>query len=256
MNKFRNPIKMILIALLVLTINGPLVAFARAGGGGGGGSSGGGGGGGSTGSTHSRSSRKSSPIENIISFGLFAVAASAGTIVLKVKLGKKKAKTISAIKDLSKSDNNWNYKNIKQDIEGAFYKVQTAWMERNQDLAKEYMSDELYTKHRTQTEWMKVRKQKNILEDMELLRATPVGIEDHEGIDRDSIWVHIKASSQDYMIDEETDEVVEGEAYKFVQFEEYWKFIRKEYRWVLDEIRQINEINNLDFFVIDVEKND
>lgn len=255
-SKLGSFMKKTLIILLILILNGSLTVFARAGGGG---SSSGGGGGGSTGS--SRSSRGGStgsrnPIDSIIGFGAFAIMASAGTIILKIRIGKKKAKSISVIKDLSKCDDNWNYKNIKRDIEEAFYKVQTAWMDRNQDLAKEYMSDDLYTKHRTQTEWMKVKKQKNILDDITLLRATPIGVQDYEGIDEDIIWVYMKATSQDYIIDEETNEVIEGKAYKHVQFQEYWKFIRKEKRWVLDEIRQIDEIDDLDFFVIDVHNKD
>ncbi|MBK1809741.1 Tim44 domain-containing protein [Clostridium sp. YIM B02505] len=243
------------VLVVILIISGSSTAYARAGGGGG--SSGGGGGG--TGGSHS-SSRNSTgsrnPISAILSFGAFAIMASAGTIILRAQIGKKKVKSISVIKDLSKSDDNWNYKNIKREIEETFYKVQTAWMERDQDLAKEYMSEELYTKHRTQTEWMKIKKQKNILKGITLLGASPIGVEDHEGIDKDIIWVHIKAKSQDYIIDEETNEVIEGKARRYVQFEEYWKFIRKEQRWVLDEIRQIDEISDLNFFTIDVNNKD
>jgi hypothetical protein len=32
----------------------------------------------------------------------------------------------------------------------------------------------------------------------------------------------------------------------------YWLFLRIEQRWVLDEIRQIDEISDLNFFVRDV----
>lgn len=244
---------------VILIISGTSTAYARAGGGGSSGGGGGGGGTGGTGGSHS-SSRNSTgsnnPISSIIGFGAFAIMASAAVIIFKVRIGKKKVESISVIKDLSKSDDNWNYKNIKRDIEDAFYKVQTAWMERNQDLAKEYMSEDLYTKHRTQTEWMKIKKQKNILKGITLLGASPIGIEDHEGIDKDIIWVHINARSQDYIINEETNEVIEGKARRYVQFEEYWKFIRVEQRWVLDEIRQINEISDLNFFVIDVNDKD
>ncbi|MDZ5017214.1 Tim44 domain-containing protein, partial [Clostridium perfringens] len=54
-------------------------------------------------------------------------------------------------------------------------------MERNQDLAKEYMSEKLYIRHKSKTGWMKVRKEKNILEKMKLLSATPIALKDQDG---------------------------------------------------------------------------
>lgn len=264
--KFKNFIKKISIILLVLLIiNGPSIAFARPGGGGSSGGGGGGGGsssGGSTSSYHdasyhdgsSRYNRRSSnPIEYILSLGAFAIMASAGAIILKVRLSKKKVKSVIAIKNLSKKDHNWDYKEIKKDIEEAFYKVGIAWMERNQDLAKDYMSEKLYKKHKMQTGWMIVRNEKNILKRMKLLGATPIGLIDKVGTSEDFIWVHIKAKSIDYTINEETNEVIEGNRFKSVYYEEYWKFIRGRDRWILDEIRQIDDINDLDFFGVEID---
>ncbi|MCR1950793.1 Tim44-like domain-containing protein [Clostridium sp. DSM 100503] len=236
------------IIMVILVVNGPLVAYARAGGGGGGGSHSSSHGGSPSGSYRGRSN----PITSIINLGMFAIVGSAGTIVLKVRLSKKKAKSISAIKNLSKNDYNWDYNSIKNDIEEAFYKVQVAWMERNQDLAKEYMSEKLYIRHKSKTEWMKVRKEKNILEKMKLISAIPIALQDQDGTNEDSLWVHIKAKSIDYTIKEETNEVIEGNKYRRTHFEEYWKFIKNEKRWILDEIRQIDDINDLDFFDINI----
>lgn len=264
MSKFRliDFIKKISIILLVILItNGPLIAFARPGGGGGGGSSGGGGGGSSSGgsssSYHGGSSRynrgNDNPIAFILNLGVFAIISSAGAIILKVRLSKKKVKSVKAIKSLSEKDANWDYRYIKKDIEEAFYKVGVAWMERNQDLAKEYISEKLYNKHRMQNEWMIVRNEKNILKNMKLLGAKPIGVIDKVGTNKDCIWVHIKAKSIDYTINDETNEVIEGSPYKSVYYEEYWKFIKSEYRWILDEIRQIDDVDNVDFFGIQVD---
>ncbi|GAA0085846.1 Tim44-like domain-containing protein [Clostridium sp. CTA-7] len=242
------------IILVILFVNGPLVAYARAGGGG---SGGGGGGGGSSSSSHGGSPGgsyrgRSNPIASIINIGMFVIIGSAGTIVLKVRLSKKKVKSISAIKSLAKNDHNWDYDNIKNDIEEAFYKVQIAWMERNQDLAKEYMSEKLYIRHKSKTEWMKVRKEKNILEKIKLLSTTPIALKDEDGTSNDCLWIHIRAKSIDYTINEETNQIIEGNKYRVTHFEEYWKFIKSEKRWVLYEIKQIDDINDLDFFDINI----
>lgn len=253
--EIKRLIKRILpIILIVLVINIPSIASARAGGGG---SGGGGGGGGSGSSSHHSGtpdgySDRTNPIASIINLGMFFCISSAGVIIYKVKLSKKKIDSISAIKGLSKKDFNWDYDQMKSDIEEAFYKIQNAWIERNQDLAKEYMSERLYIRHRSKTGWMKVRKEKNILENMKLIKATPIAVKDRDGVGEDIVWIHIKAKAKDYVINEESGELIEGNRYRSIPFEEYWKFIRDDQRWILDEIRQIDDIDDLDFFNIDI----
>ncbi|GAA0075685.1 Tim44-like domain-containing protein [Clostridium sp. CTA-5] len=244
--KFRNFIKKILVSLLMIFVfDGSTIAFARAGGGG------------HSSSSHSSSSNSSSSgsgnlLELIGIFIVLLCIFSAVKFVFKLILDKRKAKSISVIKELSQNDNDWDYNNMKKDIEEAFYKVQAAWMERNQDLAREYMSDKLYNKHKLETKDMRIKKEINILEDMTLLSDAPIGLQDFEGINKDCIWVHIRAKSKDYTVDEKNGKVVEGEPDKIVHFEEYWKFIRNEYRWILDEIRQTDDIRTLKFLQIKV----
>ena len=138
------------------------------------------------------------------------------------------------------------------DVEDAFYKVAIAWMERNQDLAKEYISENLYDKHKSQTDWMKIRKEKNILENMKLIKATPIGLKDSEGIKNDFLWIHIEAQAIDYIINPENNELLRGYKNKTIYYEEYWKFIKNNHRWILDEIRQIDDIDDVDFFHVDI----
>lgn len=258
MNKisFRNFIKNILVILLVVFIfSGQTIAFARAGGG-------------SSSSSHSSSSHSSSSyntyhnrssssstsghfnlMETIIIIAiLIAVVIIVYIIIRKARLAEKKYNSIQVIEDLSKLDGKWNYDKIKNDIKDAFYMIQISWRERNEEYAREYMSAYMYDKHIMQVEEMKVKKEKNILENMTLLDATPIGVKDFAGINKDYIWVHIKAKSKDYTVDEETNEVIKGKVSKDVQFEEYWKFIRNEKRWILDSIKQTDQVTNLDYF--------
>ena len=244
------------ILFILLIISTPQYALARAGGGGSGsgGGSGGGGGGRSShyGGNTDRYSGRNDPISSIIMLSTFLCTSSAGIIIFKVKISKKKIKSVSVIKTLSKKDFNWDYNQMKSDIKEGFYKIQNAWMERNQDLAKEYMSERLYIRHRSKTEWMKVRKEKNILKNVKLKKITPIAVKDKDGLESDFVWVHIKAKARDYIINEETGQLIEGNKHIANHFEEYWKFIRSDRRWILDEIRQIDEINDLDFFDINI----
>lgn len=250
-NKFRNFIgKILIILMLALLTSGPTIAFARAGGG-------------HSSSSHSSSSHSSSssssssgssnPI-HIIEFIVTCIVIILITRTICNSISRKrKAKSFSVIRELSIDDNNWNYSNIRRDVRQAFYKVQTAWMRRNQEIAKEYISTRLYDEHKLKIEEIKEKKEINILKNMKLLSAQPVGLQDFEGIERDCMWIHVKGKSKDYIISEETNEVIKGEKDEVVYFEEYWKFIRNEYRWILDEIRQTNDIGNLKLFKIKVD---
>lgn len=238
MNNIKSLTKKISFMLLViLTISAPITTFARAGGGSSSSSSS---------SSSSRSSSRSSRRHKqnpLVTFGAWGCIVLAGTVGAKAKLKKKKEKSVSKIKNLADNDMNWNYKDIQRDVEDAFYNVNTAWMERNQDLAKDYMSNKIYEKHKSQTEWMEVKKEKNVLEKIKLISSLPVEIEDFDGTDNDYMWIHIEAEAIDYVINEETFDIVSGIKDRIVPYEEFWKFIKINNRWVLDEIRQKDQFN-------------
>lgn len=224
------------------------IAFARAGGGGGGsGGSGGGSGGSSGGSTNNRTpytsnTRRATPIESILDYILFAAFVSGGAIIFFVQVRIKSTKTKNAMKKLSEINSTWDYKQFRKTAEETFYAVQKAWMERDQDISKSYMSQSLYEQYKTKSEWMKLRHEKNILKKMHIIDILPVKAEDHDGDSDDMIWVYIKARMADYIVDDRTMAVKSGSKFN-ESFEEYWKFIKENNKWVLGEIRQKNEFD-------------
>lgn len=207
--KFSNSVKRILVVFLLVSImSGSTIVFARAGGG----TSGGHSSGHTSSSNHNSSNNGSSSSDDLGVVGKIIMAMIFGIpaavfVIFKIRLNNKSVKCISDINELSKSDYNWNYENIKKNIEEAFYKVQIAWMERDQGIAKEYMSDKLYSKHKLETENMKLRREKNILENLTLLGVIPRSVQNNEGIDMDCIWFEIRAKAKDYTINEDTNKV-------------------------------------------------
>lgn len=238
----KKKIIMIGVVLLFLTVLPAHAAMARAGGGGTGGGTAGGGGG--TGGTHAFPSggQPSSPLSQFLNYILFGAAASGGAIIFFVRVHAKGAKTRRIMKQLEKIDRSWNYKDYKKTIETIFYKVQNAWMERDQDSARDCLSRSLYNQYRIKSEWMIVRHEKNILKNMRLMEAIPVDAEDFAGDRNDFMWIYIKARAVDYTIDDRTMERKSGSKVGKT-FVEYWKLIKEENRWVLDEIKQKDELN-------------
>ena len=142
-------------------------------------------------------------------------------------------------------DSAWNADAIKSRIEQAFYKIQQAWVERNQDIAKEYMSERLYAKHKAQTDAMIANKRKNILDALNLIEVKIVQIADFKDNEKDAFCAYLKASAIDYEINESTGNITDGEKNKSYPFAELWKFIRTKKGWIVDEIDQNVSIGDL-----------
>lgn len=137
--------------------------------------------------------------------------------------------------DLSRKDPIWDADAIRRRIELIFMKVQDAWMERDQSIAKEVMSQRLFDNHKRQTDRMLEKKEKNILENIVLNECRLVQVMDYKDDSRDKLTVLIKAAMVDYTIDEVTQKIISGDKEK-KPFKEIWKFVRSEHGWVLDEI--------------------
>jgi len=158
---------------------------------------------------------------------------------------KKNNQSKQLLQKLASLDNNWDLDNIKRQVEKVYFKVQESWMQRNQDIAKDFMSERLYEKHKLQTDQMISQNRKNILKQLNLKEAKIVEIADYEDDSKDRIWVHIKGSMIDYIVDDRTNKVISGDKFEVEKFSELWKFVRGANGWVLDEIDQKVQISDL-----------
>lgn len=128
---------------------------------------------------------------------------------------------IAAIKA---KDPNFDERAFLDRAQTSFFKVQQAWAARNQDLARECMSDALYERHKMQTDQLIANHQIDVLENIVIGNAHIMSAS--AGNAYDSIVVAFTASMNDYTIDENTRQVVSGNQFRET-FTEFWTFIRK-----------------------------
>lgn len=233
----------LLVIIFILFLNLPI--YARAGGGSSGGSSGGTSSGGSSshGTSHytrGSTSRKSNPIVTIFNYGMFIIISCSTIIVVKVRLSKAKIKTKRKMKYTS-----WNYSEIKDRVEEAYFKIQDAWAKNDMILAKDYMTEELLESFKIKLNWMEFANKKNILKKIKLLKAFPVSLTDEKDDADDRVWIYIRGKMVDYTIDTTTNQIIEGSTFSKA-FVEYWLFSKNEEgNWVLNKILQEDEIDNI-----------
>jgi predicted lipid-binding transport protein (Tim44 family) len=148
--------------------------------------------------------------------------------------------------ELAKGDKIWNHRNMMATVEQVFFKVQKAWMERNQDLAMDVMSERIYQKHKLQTDEMIANGTKNVLAKMNLEAIMIISISDYIDNSQDTFSVFLKGSMIDYTIDDKTNAVISGDNSKPETFKEIWTFIRDRQKWKLDEIDQDVSMGDID----------
>lgn len=235
-----------LIILSIILVMFTSISYARPGGGGssggGGGSSGGGGG------SHSSSSRGSGGRvprteedhkEQFATFGLFSsvifIMGRTNRIIIRIKVIKSNHKYEKKLKELSEYNPDYKLEKIKQDVNDTFYIMAKAWTEMNQDISIEYSTEKFYKNHNAKLQWMDVRNERNILKNEKLLSSKVFAIDDEN-----NIWVSIRGSMIDYI--EKDGEIIEGSKHIPSRYIEYWKFNNVNGKWLLDEIKQVDEL--------------
>ncbi len=225
-SRFKHAWLIFAVLGLILILVTPTELFARAGGGGGGGSSGGRGGG----------------ILKAIFLILYLIYA--GFLWLLIR--RRENQATSLIAKLAKIESSWEQESIKRRVHEVFFKIQKAWTERDQAIAKDCASENLNSLH---DEWklaeMRTQHERNVLEDIQLHKLQIVEIADYLDDTKDRLWVVVHGSMIDYVVDEQTREVIRGSKSKAEKFKELWKFTCGKRGWALDEIDQDVEFGDL-----------
>ena len=151
------------------------------------------------------------------------------------------------LEKISKLDNHWDAANLQHTVKQAFFKIQDAWMNRDQGIAREYMTQKLYDLHRIQTDRMLAQKRKNVMEAINLSDVKIVEVMDSKEDSKDYFWAFISGSMIDYEIDEFSNKVTDGDK-KSRSFSELWKFCRSQNSWLADEIDSEVSISDLKRF--------
>ena len=234
---------------MALVLMSPLLAFARAGGGGhfsgggggfgGGGGSFGGGGGGFGGGAFLLpfflfgGGGGGFIFFLIILFGLWQAyrRMSIGNPVHASNWGpaySPMAQMRSTLSDdlaaLQAKDPNFNQQMFLDRAQAAFFALQKAWMDRNLDPARVYMSDGIYHRWKTQIDAMIAAHKKNMLDNLVIGGVHIVKAQTDANFD--TITVRIDASAADYEVDDTTANKVIYGSRQNQNFTEYWTFIR------------------------------
>ncbi len=234
---------LVVLVIVILTFIFTVPVLARAGGGGSSGGSSGGSGGSSM-SHHSDSSRsvRSNPLGSLFQLIFFVAVTSGGSIVFikKARMAQRRSRRTMAV--FAEIGENWNADEIQRQVEESYFQIQECWRRMDVSYGAPYLSKELQKDFDSKIQWMQIRNEEVVQENVKLLSAMPIAVIDEEGEEKDTIWYLIHGKMTGYYIDKSTRLIVRGKK-RPEAFYEYWKFVYRNRRWVLSEIKQKDEVD-------------
>ena len=154
----------------------------------------------------------------------------------KVELAEKFRAVKDLTNELSQADPLWNLRKMTSRVNKVFFRVQQAWTERNQELARDCMSDRLYRRHKALTDQMLADKTRNVLENIQLTEVLIYSVANYQDDTRDTFAARLTGSMLDYTVREAGGYPTAGNSLVPESFCEVWYFVRQDNQWVLDAI--------------------
>lgn len=112
------------------------------------------------------------------------------------------------IEKIKEIDSTLNIEEFKQKAFEIYRDIQTAWMNFDTDTIRTLTTDELYNMYSSQLETLKLKKQKNIMENIEYIDAKITNITKENDVIKVSTYLNVRC--HDYVVKEDTNEVVRG----------------------------------------------
>jgi predicted lipid-binding transport protein (Tim44 family) len=125
---------------------------------------------------------------------------------------------------LQTKDPNFNQQMFLDRAQATFFALQKAWMDRNLEPARVYMSDGIYHRWKMQIDQMIAAHKRNVLDNLVIGGVQIVKVTTDPNFD--SITVRIDASAADYEVDDTTTNKVIYGSKQNQPFTEYWTFTR------------------------------
>lgn len=105
-------------------------------------------------------------------------------------------------------DKDLNISEFKTKVFRTYKDIQTAWMNFDTDTIRKLTTDEIYNMYSSQLETLKLKKQRNIMKDIELIDVKIIDI--YKENDVITIDAYLNVRCYDYVIKDATSEVVRG----------------------------------------------
>ncbi len=174
----------------------------------------------------------------LLFFGVFAVI-----IILIIRSSMKAAKARVAkakagIDAAASKDAAWQDTTLQARTQDIFQKFESDWCSKNLEGIQSYTTKEYFAHMQLVVTAMRNLGRTNKMEDVKLISANPVIVNDQADNQNDSFTAEIIASAKDMIIDDTAGKTLHEDNSSFT---EYWHFYRQGDQWLLGGISQSTE---------------
>jgi hypothetical protein len=156
--------------------------------------------------------------------------------ILAATLSHQSRRSAAALAEAAARDISWETGTLHGRVRAVFETVQAAWMERDPEGARQYMSEALYRQHQTRIEQMLRHHERNVMKETVIWQLRVVAISDYANDARDCFWAFVGGTMIDCLVDDRNGDPIRGSLTSPVTFQQLWKFVRAPQGWVVDHI--------------------
>jgi predicted lipid-binding transport protein (Tim44 family) len=146
--------------------------------------------------------------------------------------------TASGLRQIKQMDPYFDEQKFQDLCMDSFFKIQGAWTVRDLSSVRNLLTSEIYQTLQNDAERLKAEKKLNRLDNIAVRSVDITEAWQEQG--KDYVTVHFYANLLDYVVDENSGQVLSGSKTDPVKFEEYWTFTRSvgNNAWQLSAITQ------------------
>ena len=143
---------------------------------------------------------------------------------------------------LAQIDSRWSTESIRRRVRDAFFAVERSWIERDPSVEGPYCTEQMNRRQALRIEGLihqrRVHQLENpLIEDLDFVRYEQGG----ETGGEDSVVVLLDVSMVETILDADTRALVAGAFNQKERRQQYWVFVWREGKWLLDDVEQPGE---------------
>jgi hypothetical protein len=144
---------------------------------------------------------------------------------------------------LAQLDRKWSTESLRRRVRDVFFAVQRSWIERDPEIGRPYMTEQLMDRQKLRIDGLiaqhRVHQFENpLIEDLDFVSFDEG---DPNTIDESRVTTALDISLVETILNADTGQLVAGRPNHKIQNSEYWTFVHREGKWLLDEVEQPGE---------------
>ncbi len=149
----------------------------------------------------------------------------------------------SRLDGLAQLDRKWSTESLRRRVRDVFFAVQRSWIERDPEIGQPYMTEQLMDRQRLRIEGLiaqhRVHQFENpLVEDLDFVSFDEG---DPNTVDEPRVTTALDISLVETILNADTGALVAGRPNYKIQNSEYWTFVHRDGKWLLDEVEQPGE---------------